>query len=90
MAYNCSEEILEGSICWNCKYRITRIISTEGLEILDENDNRLDSEDLPIIEHEFCRLLHTELDIIVLECNGFEPIDSNTDDFFRHKDIFKS
>lgn len=88
MTYNCSEEILDGSICWHCKYRVSRTISTEGLELRDEDDNTLDADDLPVIELEFCRLLHTELDVIVLECSAYGPAGDNADDFFTHKDVF--
>lgn len=88
MTYSCSEDILEGSICIDCKYRVTRSISTEGLELLDDENNTLDADDIPVIEHEMCSLLHTELDVIVLECSGYGSKKVSSDDFFRNKDIF--
>ena len=89
MSYDCSEDILDGSICWNCASRVKRVISTEGLDIRDENNNTLDPEDIPIIELEFCKTLHVELDVVVLECDGFEPKNDNDNDFLKNKDVLK-
>lgn len=64
-------DYIHNSICKDCKFRISRVISSEGLEIEDLEE--LSGEEYIIdLYHEYCIKLHLELDHIVLACSPYE------------------
>ena len=78
----CITDIIERSLCSNCVHRVQRTISSEGLEIYDEEGEVYEEgEEIELI-HESCSLLHTELDHIVLKCSGHTSITSGDTLFF--------
>lgn len=72
------EYILNNSLCKHCDHRVSRVVSTEGLEVeyYDFEETRAVAaefveEDLGSFTHEYCTKLCIDLDHIVLDCSKF-------------------
>jgi hypothetical protein len=74
-------------MCKDCSYRVSRIISLEGLELYDQEGEVLDMEGECEFIHELCSLLHVELDHIVVDCSGYKSKYNAYDNFFSNKNI---
>jgi hypothetical protein len=76
------EYILNNSLCKHCDHRVTRVVSTEGLEVEFYDDLTVTSsapetedDDFSSFTHEYCTKLCIELDHIVLDCSKFNLIE---------------
>ena len=86
--YVCVSDIINRSLCKNCTYRVQRIISSEGLELYDDENDEVGELEGKELIHEACSILHMELDHIVLKCSAYIPI-ITVDDLFL-TDYFKT
>ena len=88
-----SEEIfstdfpLEDSICKNCAYRLSKVISPidpESLGITEEDLEELDLDDDEelLIEQHTCLVTQIDMDYIVKDCNCFRNVAES--EFFIH------
>ena len=80
------DNILNDSTCKDCKYRISRIISTEGLELVDNYGNDI-TDDVQELYHDVCTKLDLELDHIVIKCPLYKSKYKISDYFFCNKKI---
>lgn len=80
------EDFLNGSSCKDCEYRLRRVISSEGLDLIDEQGKNI-SDDIYELHHEVCMKLDIELDHIVLECPLYTSKYNISDYFFTNKRI---
>lgn len=80
-------DFIDKSLCKDCKFRVSRIISTEGLNLVDDQGIEL-PEDCGELHNEICTRLELDLDHIVLECSLYESKYSLSDYFFMNKTIF--
>jgi len=75
------EYILNNSLCKHCDHRVSRVVSTEGIEVsyYDEDDSvtvtDTSDEILDSFTHEYCTKLCVDLDHIVLDCTKFLLVD---------------
>jgi hypothetical protein len=65
-------DMINNSVCRDCKHRVSRVISSEGLALQDDDGKPLnfDNDDLEI-RSEICSLLSLDLDHKVLSCSGY-------------------
>ena len=74
------KSIVSRSLCRHCIYRMSRVVSTEGLALDSEAEKFLGSnldENSDSFIHEACTKLAVDLDHIVLDCSCFEFKDKN-------------
>lgn len=64
------DDIINKSLCSECEYLVERVLSTEGVIVLDEDDNQID--DLEEINHFYCGKLCLDIDYIVLHCSVYK------------------
>jgi hypothetical protein len=77
-------DLIEASKCNTCAYRVSRVISPIGLDLVDDDGKSFQDDDELI--HEFCVFLKVELDHCVLQCSAFKAR-SESSTFFKH-DVF--
>jgi hypothetical protein len=75
-------ELISLSLCKNCRHRLSRTISTEGLPIYEEEGSFTGAEfvlpeDASDFEAHACTILCIDLDHIVLECSRFDEAPTN-------------
>ncbi len=78
---------MDKSICKDCKYRVSRIISPEGLDLVDAEGEPLDVSDNIEVYSEICSLLSVDLDHLVLECTAYTSKYNSANFFFKNKDF---
>lgn len=80
------EDFLDGSSCKDCTHRLRRVISSEGLDLVDEYGDSI-TDDIEELYHEICVKLDLELDHIVLECPLYKSKYNISDYFFTNERI---
>lgn len=80
------ENFLDGSSCKDCSHRLRRVLSSEGLDLVDEFGKSM-LDDIDELYHEVCTKLDIELDHIVLECPLYKSKYNISDYFFTNKKI---
>ena len=80
------EDFIDKSLCKDCKFRVSRVISTEGLELLDQNGNIMTDDDIELVNN-VCHELDLDLDHIVLKCSIYKSQYNLADHFFVNKSI---
>lgn len=79
-------DILSNSSCKDCTFKISRLISSEGLELLDMDGNDI-TEEIGELYHDLCTKLDLELDHVVIKCPLYKSKYSAADYFFCNKEI---
>ena len=77
--------MLNNSLCKHCGHRVSRVVSTEGLEmdIYEVDDSEESTSNVPdemydSFTHEYCTKLCIDLDHIVLDCTKFMLMDTKS------------
>lgn len=77
--------MLNNSLCKHCDHRVSRVVSTEGLEMdmydveeSEESTSNAPEEYYDSFTHEYCTKLCIDLDHIVLDCTKFMLIDTKS------------
>lgn len=77
---------IEESLCFTCKYLVSRVlvpIDPESMGI-DRDDFDLEDDEDIVVEQHTCTALMQDMDFIVLECSKYEEAKNNKKEFFRH------
>lgn len=77
---------LDASSCKDCKYRLRRVISSEGLDLIDEHGKNI-TDDVEELYHDLCTRLDIDLDHIVLHCPLYKSKYNISNYFFTNKNI---
>ena len=81
------EDFIANSLCKDCIFRVSRVISTEGLDLVDYDGNDLE-DNISELYNELCSKLCIDLDHVVLECSLYKSKYNIADYFFTNGDIF--
>ncbi len=81
-------DILNSSLCKHCDHKVIRDISSEGLQVLYDEDY-IEDEEVESFIHVSCSKLCIDLDHIVLDCNKFKYIkeNNNNESLLKNDDI---
>jgi hypothetical protein len=76
---------LEETICRNCVYRVSRLITPIDPESFGLTEEDVEEMDIPeghdiMVEQHTCMILQSDMDYIVKDCNHFK--DANGGSFF--------
>jgi len=83
-------EIIKGTTCADCVYRLSRILEPFDLSDFDLDTKKFIEEntDAILLEQHICTLVNSDIDGKVLDCNQHKKRHSNTSllrtDIFNH------